>query len=189
MARDYGNHGRCEATAKSTDERCGQPAGPSGKCRFHGDASPKGEDHPSFEHGLFSDYLSEEDRRTIDRLEEFDDAEKLDEIINWRLARLRRAVRSLSDEQERNFWDAFADVVDSAGPVEAEEIAELAKMLDRGNRALQDEIDLVRKLIKDRNKITEGNTVNVEHSGEIDGERTLGDGEKDMLREALDPGE
>jgi len=34
-------------------------------------------------------------------------------------------------------------------------------MLDRGNRAMQDEIDLVRKLIKDRNKIAEGEDVNV----------------------------
>lgn len=174
---------------------CGLPAGWGtdhngvGGCKLHGGKSPKGDEHPNFKHGLFSDYLSEEDRDTIDALEEFDDAEKLDELINWRLARLRRAVRALSDEDERNFWDAFAEIVDSAGPVGADEIHELAAMLDRGNRAMQNEIDLVRKLIKDRNKVAEGESVQVEHSGEVDGQRTLGEDEKDMLREALDPGQ
>lgn len=34
---EYGEFGRCEATAKTTDERCGQPAtGEHGKCYFHG---------------------------------------------------------------------------------------------------------------------------------------------------------
>jgi len=159
---DYGEYGRCEAIAKSTGERCGRPAiGDHDKCDIHGGKSLKGAESPTFEHGLFSDYLSEEDRETIDALGEFDDAAKLNELINWRLARLRRAVRALSDEQERSFWDAFAEIVDSAGPIEAEEIRELATMLDRGNRAMQDEIDLVRKLIKDRNKIAEGEDVNV----------------------------
>lgn len=162
MARDYGKHGRCTATAKSTGEQCGQPAGPSGKCRFHGDRSKKGKDHPGFKHGLFSDHLDEEDRETIDALEEFDDTEKLDSLINWRLARLRRAVQALNDdEDQRTFWDAFETLVAKTGEPEADEIKELAKMLSHGNRAMQDEIDLVRKLIKDRNKIAEGEDVNV----------------------------
>jgi len=182
-------YGRCEATAQSTGKRCGRAAvGSHGKCGIHGGKSPKGEDSPHFEHGLFSDYLSEEDRRTIDALDDYDDVEKLDDLIDWRLARLRRAVRALNDQEEqRDFWAAFRDVVDATGEVEAEEIAALAQMLDRGNGAMQDEIDLVRKLIKDRNKIAEGETHQVEHSGQLDGERTLGESEKTMLREALDP--
>jgi uncharacterized protein YjcR len=160
---DYGEYGRCEATAKSTGERCGRPAiGPHGKCGYHGGKSPKGEEHPSFEHGLFSDYLSEEDRETIAALEEHDDAEKLEDLINWRLARLRRAVKSLNDQsQEQTFWDAFSEIVTKTGSVDADEINELAKMLDRGNRAMQEEVDLVRKLIRDRNKIDEGQDVNL----------------------------
>jgi len=183
-------HWRCGRT----DDECGLPAGWGtdhtgvGACKLHGGATPTGEDNPAFEHGLFSDHLSETDRRTIDVLEKYGDAEKLDELINWRLARLRRAVRALNDGEEQNFWDAFAEIVDSAGPIEAEEIQELARMLDKGNRAMQQEIDIVRKLIKDRNKIAEGEAVSVEHSGAIDGERTLGENEKTMLREALDPG-
>jgi hypothetical protein len=161
-----------------------------GACSDHGGATGRGEDSPAFKHGLFSDYLSAEDRDVVDALEKYGDVEKLDELINWRLARLRRAVRALNDQEtDRDFWAAFRDIVDAAGPIEAEEIKELAGMLGQGNRAMQAEIDLVRKLIKDRNKIAEGESVSVEHSGQIDGERTLGDSEKTMLREALDPGQ
>lgn len=128
---------------------------------MHGGNAPRGRDHPDFKHGLFSDYLSEEDREVIELLEEYEDAEKLDEIINWRLARLRRAVKALSGEQERDFWDAFNEIVSETDEITAEEIGELAKMLDRGNRAVQDEIDVVRKLIKDRNKIAEGEDINM----------------------------
>lgn len=163
MAREYGTHGRCGATAKTTGEQCGQPAeGEHGKCRFHGGNSKRGREHPGFKHGLFSDHLDEEDRQTIDALDEYGDAEKLDELINWRLARLRRAVQALNDQDDQQtFWDAFETIVNSTGEIEADEIGELAKMLSNGNRAMQEEIDLVRKLIKDRNKIAEGEDVNL----------------------------
>jgi len=39
-------------------------------------------------------------------------------------------------------------------------------MLDKGNRPVQLEVDLVRKLIKDRNKIAEGETRNLEMGDE-----------------------
>jgi len=155
-------YGRCEATAKSTGERCGRAAvGSHGKCDKHGGKSKKGEDHPSFKHGLFSDHLGPEERRTIEALGEYDDEEKLEELINWRLARLRRAVEAMDSSREATFWDAFSDLVEKTSAPEAEEIKELARMLSQGNRAVQDEIDLVRKLIKDHNKIAEGEDVNL----------------------------
>jgi len=78
---DYDKYRRWEATAKSTGERCGRPAiGPHGKCGYQDGKSPKGEDHPFFEHGFFPDYLSENDRETIAALEKQDDAEKLEEV-------------------------------------------------------------------------------------------------------------
>lgn len=41
--RSYGQYGRCEATARTTDERCKQPAtGPHGKCYYHGGAPNTG---------------------------------------------------------------------------------------------------------------------------------------------------
>jgi len=154
-------HGRCEAT-NSEGNRCGRAAvGKHGKCDVHGGKSLKGKDHPGFKHGLFSDYLDEEDRQAIDALEEYEDHEKLDELINWRLAKLRRYLREMSSEDEMSFWEAFREVIDQTGVIEDKEIRELAGMLDKNNRAVQAEIDLVRRLIKDRNKIAEGEDVNV----------------------------
>lgn len=147
---------------------CGQAAGWGtdhvgvGACKLHGGRNGRGRNSNAFKHGLFSDYLDEEDRETIDELDEYGDAEKLDELINWRLARLRRAVKAMQDpEEERNFWDAFAELVRQTGNPDEGQIKELAKMLSSGNRAMQDEIDLIRKLIKDRNKIAEGDDVNL----------------------------
>ena len=41
--RPYGFYGRCEATSRTTGERCGQPArGPHGKCYYHGGAPGAG---------------------------------------------------------------------------------------------------------------------------------------------------
>lgn len=150
-------------------ETCSLPAGwgtdhvGEGTCKLHGGAAiKKGRENPNFKHGLFSDYLDEQDQETIEILEEYGDAEKLDSLINWRLARLRRAVESMNDDADkRTFWDAFEELVAQTGEPEAEQIKELAKMLSQGNRAMQDEIDLVRKLIKDRNKIAEGESVEV----------------------------
>jgi len=160
----------CGATKRDgSDDECQLPAGwgtdhvGEGACKLHGGAGVKtGRDNPAFKHGLFSDYLDEEDRDTVDALEEYDDAEKMDELINWRLARLRRAVEALQDdEDQRTFWDAFGELVSQTGDPDADQIKELATMLSQGNRAMQDEIDLVRKLIKDRNKIAEGEDHNL----------------------------
>jgi hypothetical protein len=149
-------------------DECGLPAGwgtehvGDGACKLHGGATPRGRDSPNFKHGLFSDYLDEEDRATIDALNDVPDADKLDSLINWRLARLRRAVESLNDDaDQRTFWDAFDSLVSKTDDPDADEIKQLAGMLSQGNRAMQDEIDLVRKLIKDRNKIAEGEDHNI----------------------------
>lgn len=150
------------------ENNCGQVAGWGtdhvgvGACKLHGGKTPTGKDNPNFKHGLFSDYLDDQDREAIEILEEYGDAEKLDELINWRLARLRRAVQSMQDpEEQRTFWDAFDTLVQQTGNPDEDQIKELARMLSHGERAMQDEIDLVRKLIKDRNKIAEGEDHNV----------------------------
>jgi hypothetical protein len=159
-------YGRCEATSKSTGQRCGRAAtGPHGKCDIHGGKSKAGAENGNFKHGLFSDHLSEEDRHTISALEGMDDGEKLDELINWRLARLQRYLRQKSDAERESFFDKFDKMVQEGRKngepgLSAEQIKELAKALSMNNRAAQDEIDLVRKLIKDRNKIAEGEDVN-----------------------------
>lgn len=165
---EHTEYGRCEATNRD-GERCGRAAiGDHGKCSYHGGkaGAPEGEDNPAFKHGLFSDHLDEQDRETIDALERYDDAEKMNELINWRLARLRRYVREMNDEDAEHFYEALQRMI-AAGErngepgLSAKQIKELGKTLNRNNQALQREIDLVRKLIKDRNKIAEGEDHNV----------------------------
>lgn len=161
---------KCGANKRDgSGDQCALPAGwgtdhvGEGNCKLHGGAAvKKGRENPNFKHGLFSDYLDEQDQETIRILEEYGDAEKMDSLINWRLARLRRAVEALhDDDDQRTFWDAFETLVQATSDPEADQIKELAKMLSHGNRAMQDEIDLVRKLIKDRNKIAEGESFEV----------------------------
>lgn len=44
LGRAYGVHGQCEATARTTGERCQQPAtGAHGKCHYHGGAEGSGQ--------------------------------------------------------------------------------------------------------------------------------------------------
>jgi len=172
----------CGATNRE-GEPCSLPAGwgtdhvGEGRCRIHGGSAgaPTGRDNGAFEHGLFSDHLDEEDRNTIDALEEMDMEEKLADVINWRLARLRRAARELNSDEGETFWDAFKQLVRKTGEPEAAELRELAKMLDRGNRAMQDEVEFVRKAIRDYKKITEGE----EHQVETDWRSMLADAQED----------
>lgn len=70
--QDFGEYGRCEATAQSTGERCKKSAvGEHGKCDVHGGKSKKGADHPNFKHGGFSKHfrsdLSEREEEALDR--------------------------------------------------------------------------------------------------------------------------
>jgi len=153
----------CDATNRDGDP-CGLPAGwgtdhvGEGRCKLHGGASATGEDNPAFKHGLFSDHLSEEDREAVDALADLDNAEKLEELINWRLARLRRYLRQKNDVERESFFDKFDRLVQEGRKngdpgLSAAQIKELAKALSMNNRAAQEEIDLVRKLIKAHDKV------------------------------------
>jgi len=155
----FGGYCRCWP-GKGTDHVGG------GRCKLHAGASLRGEENPAFDHGLFSDHLGPKDRRTIEILEDYEDAEKLDELINWRLARLRRYLRETMDDDRETFFEAFDRVVSEASRngdigLSASQIRELGKMIGNHDRAAQQEIDLVRRLIKTRNKIAEGEDVNL----------------------------
>jgi len=129
-----------------------------GRCKFHAGSSSTGEDNPAFEHGLFSDHLGPEDREAMEALGDLDNAEKLEELINWRLARLRRYLRQKNDAERASFFDKFDRMVQEGARngepgLSASQIKELAKALSMNNRAAQEEIDLVRKLIKAHDKV------------------------------------
>lgn len=153
----------CDATNRH-GEPCGLPAGwgtdhvGEGRCKLHGGNSLTGEDNPAFEHGLFSDHLGPEDREAMEALGDLDNADKLEELINWRLARLRRYLRQKNDAERESFFDKFDMMVQEGRKngdpgLSAAQIKELAKALSMNNRAAQEEIDLVRKLIKAHDKV------------------------------------
>ena len=132
-----------------------------GRCRMHGGASLRGVEAPGFKHGIFSDYLEEEEREAAEILKSYDNDEKLQEIIDWRLARLRRAVRVSESDVSTDFWDAYTELVRSVDSIGAEEIRELAGLAQSENSSIRAEIDQIRKLIKDHNAITEGQKINM----------------------------
>ena len=74
--RDYGIHGRCTATAKSTDERCRQPAtGEHGKCYYHGGApgSGVGEDQVDRQAEAFREEIERLLSERSERMADLDD--------------------------------------------------------------------------------------------------------------------
>lgn len=92
--QQYGEHGRCEATAKSTGERCKKAAiGPHGKCDVHGGKSLKGEEHPNFRNGATSEYfkskLSERQQDVYDEMAaKLEEPESALEILRQTATRL-----------------------------------------------------------------------------------------------------
>lgn len=149
--RNYGEHGQCRATAKSTGERCKKSAtGPHGKCNNHGGKSKKGEDHPNYKHGAFSKYL----RDDLTEAEQ----EAVDDVVD-RLAD--------PDQADNVIHELVADAI--------------AKYKRSGDVRFLREI---RQLLGDF-VVETVDQVEVEHSGSIDGERTLGEDEKAAIREGL----
>lgn len=155
----------------------------SGRCKFH-DGHGSGEDNPNWKHGLFSEVIREEDHSTLKRIEEMSTAAKLESTLNVAVMKLHRAVEGLESEDRVDFMDVFEDVVAaSAAPddsIETEQLAYLAKMLGQNERAIQEWMELIRKISKDLHKITDGEEVRVEHGVDEDSvselREILGDG-------------
>src|SRR5690606_16759421 len=61
-----------------------QPVTGSKRCRMHGGASPRGEDHPSFKHGRYSQHLP---KRIAEKMHRFADADPLDLTEEMMLAK------------------------------------------------------------------------------------------------------
>ena len=165
---------------------CGNPAGKGtehlgdGRCSHHGGSSPRGEDSPHFKHGLFSDYLSDDDREELEAIEASGNLANLQSTINYEFLRLRRAVRNLEGEDEdddKSFWDAYNEIIQSASEtgLGQEEIASLAELLDASYGAFAKRIESLRKLVKTYEELSEGRKVNIDgdfshtHAGEEGG--------------------
>lgn len=151
--------GYCRAEAGKGTAHFGE-----GRCRMHGGATPRGAENPNFEHGIFSDYLSEDDKLAVEAIGEYENEEKLQEIIDWRITKLRRMLAAKEDDMSTSFWDAYKELIRSADTIGADEIKELAKLAAGEDNRVRAEIDQIRKLIKDHNQITEGQKINMSPS-------------------------
>jgi hypothetical protein len=139
-------------------EPCGHPEGygtdhDSGPCKYHGGASPRGSDHPSFKHGAFSEYLesdlTDDEKEALAALsEDLGDPDEARQRIREQAAEAYLKYKRSGDER---FLREYRQLLSTFNIVEAPE------------------------------------QVEVEHSGEIDGERTLelGDDMQDAVREVL----
>jgi len=176
--------GRCGAECRNGEYCTQYPVDGSDRCRIHGGSTPKGMDSPHAVHGLRSDYLSEDDREIYDEVRQHDNAELIQEEI-WAIkTKLLRAARAADGDGGQQLAKDMLEKVED-GEADEDVVAALAKLLKTSESAVDRALGRLNDLVKTHHKITEGDTVSVEHSGKIDGERTLGDEEKAALRKAL----
>lgn len=164
----------CGATNRNGDP-CGLRAGwgtdhvGEGKCKLHGGASTgvSGPANGNWKHGLFSDVIREEDRETLRKIEDMSTAAKLESTLNMQVLKLQRAIEGMESEERASFMDVFEEVVAGAasadGEIDAEQLRYLAQMLGQNDRAIREWMDLIRKTAKDLHKVTDGDSVTVEH--------------------------
>lgn len=180
---------RCGAKCRDGGYCTQYPVTGADRCRMHGGTQPKGMDSPNAVHGLRSKYLTEEDQEIYEAVRQHDNADLIQEEI-WNIkTKLLRAAREAGGADGVQLVQDLVEQIDEHQEVDRETIGAFAKLLQTSTGAVDRALGRLNDLVKTHHKITEGDTVSVEHSGQIDGERALGEDEKTMLREALDPGE
>jgi len=179
--------GRCGANCKDGGYCENHAVDGRDRCRMHGGTQPRGMESPNAVHCLRSDYFSEKDREIYDEVRQHDNADLIQEEI-WSIkTKLLRAAREAGGDGGAEMVSDLINTIEDGQDVDRELVGAFAKLLQTSTQAVDRAIGRLDDLVKTHHKITEGDTVNVEHSGEIDGERTLGDDEQAMLRDALDP--
>lgn len=139
-----------------------------GKGNSGGPGAPSGPANPNWKHGLYSQYLSPEDREIIEQIDGEDAAEKLEMLIDINITRLLRAAEILDE------------------PVYVEKILNedtTIEELDMKDGPLAQRAEILSKMIKRYKDITDGEQLNV--SGEVTHthETDLTDEEREQLDE------
>jgi len=165
MTSDEPRADRCAAQTRDGNYCESYPVTGSDRCRMHGGTQPTGMDSPNAVHGLRSPYLSEGDLEIYDEVRQHDNAELIQEEI-WAIkTKLLRAARAADgDDGQAMVRDLLEKVED--GQVDEPLVGALAKLLQTSEGAVDRAIGRLNDLIKTHHKITEGETVNVDHSGE-----------------------
>lgn len=156
----------------------GRPAGESGA-----NSAPKGNDYakgnkgnttlgperPQWRHGLYSRWMSDEDEELMLQLEDKEGADKLSVIIDHMVARYVRSCQELDRPEMVKY------VTDDG--------TELSELDTGGDDVLAERADVIRKLIKDHAKMTDGETINVNGAIEHTHQTDLSDEEREHLDE------
>lgn len=148
-----------------------------GRCGIHR-GGPSGPANGNWKHGLNSTVLRSEDAAMLEAIEDLSTAAKLEETLNLQMVKLYRAVDEMESSDQNEFWRAFVELVGKVEQPEETDLASLAQMLGQNDRAIREWMDLIRKTAKDLHKITDGETVNVDHG--------LEDGALDEIKGLVD---
>lgn len=156
---------RCGAECRDGGYCTQYPVDDADRCRMHGGTQPKGMDSPNAVHGLRSDYLTEEDQEIYDEVRQHDNAELIQEEI-WSIkTKLLRAAREAGGDDGQQMARDLVEKVED-GQADGEVVRALAKLLKTSESAVDRAIGRLNDLVKTHHKITEGETVKHEHSGE-----------------------
>lgn len=165
MASDEPLPDRCGAETRGGGYCENYPVDGAERCRMHGGTQPKGMDSPNAVHGLRSEYLSDEDQEIYEEVRQHDNAELVQEEI-WAIkTKLLRAAREAGGNEAEPL---VRDMLEDVGEVDEETIAALAKTLQVSQSAVDRALGRLNDLVKTHHKITEGESLNVEHSGDLE---------------------
>lgn len=155
----------CGATNRQGDP-CGLPAGwgtddtDAARCKLHGGATPSGPEAGAYTHGLYSDALRDEDVALLKQVEQMRTAVKLEDVLNLQVVRLYRAIENM--ERDPAGWGTVRELVEELEDPSSDDLQAVAQVPSSEDRAIREQIDLVRKLTKDLHKITDGETLRLE---------------------------
>lgn len=157
---------RCGAECRDGGYCTQYPVEGTDRCRMHGGTQPTGMDSPNAVHGLRSDYLSEEDRELYDEVRQHDNADLIQEEI-WAIkTKLLRAARAAEGDSGQQLAKDLLEKIED-GEADEDVVDALAKLLKTSESAVDRAIGRLNDLVKTHHKLTEGETVAHEHSGEV----------------------
>ncbi len=133
---------------------------------MHGGKKKRGMDSPNAIHGLRSEYMDDETREIYEQVSQQSNAELVQEEI-WAIkARLLRAAKESGNNEAIQLVREILDDQEAAD-VDQQLVDALAKMLQTSSGALDRALGRMNDLVKTHHKITEGDSLDVTHSGEV----------------------
>lgn len=156
---------RCGAKCRDGGYCTQYPVDGSERCRMHGGTQPKGMDSPNAVHGLRSKYLTDDDLEIYEQVQQHDNAALIQEEI-WAIkTKLLRAAREADGEGGVKLATDLVEKVED-GEADDDVVRALAKLLQVSEGAVDRALGRLNDLVKTHHKITEGETLKHEHTGD-----------------------